>query len=270
MGNLVFAGAISHAPGIAAFEKAANDQQRANFFGAADSLKDRLAAADVDALVVIAPDHFSNFFIDNMPAACVTLNERYSGPIEDWLGIPQVSIDGVPTLGREILSCAFEHDIEPSFAGNMALEHGVIVALKLVTPEFNVPIVWIMQNCQVPPLLSLRRCYAFGRAIRTAIDRSDLRVGVLGTGGLSHSPGAPEADTLDPEFDRHFLSLLDRNAIDEVLSIPNSRIDAAGFGTWEIRQWVTALGAAYDRKPRSLAYEPVVEWDTGCAVAVYE
>jgi hypothetical protein len=127
-----------------------------------------------------------------------------------------------------------------------------------------------MQNCQVPPLLSLRRCHALGRAIRTAIDASELRVGVLGTGGLSHAPGAAEAEQLDPEFDRHFLSLLDRNAVEEVLSIPNSRIDAAGFGTWEIRQWVTALGAAHDRRPRTLAYEAVHEWDTGCGVSIYE
>lgn len=270
MGDLVFAGAISHAPGIAAFEHAANDKQRRMFFAAADVLKLRLEEAKPDVLVVIAPDHFSNFFIENMPAACVTLNQVYTGPVEDWLGIPKVSVDGNPEFARSILARAFEDDIEPSFSEGMALEHGVVVALKLVTPEFNVPIVWIMQNCQVPPMLSLRRCYAFGRSIRHAIDRSDLRVGVLGTGGLSHSPGAPEADELDPEFDRHFMALLDRNAIDEIVNLPNDRIDAAGFGTWEIRQWITALGIAHDRKPRALAYEPIVEWDTGCGAAIYE
>lgn len=270
MGKLVFAGAISHAPGIAAFEKAANDSQRKNFFAAADVLKDRLAEAKPDVLVVVAPDHFSNFFIDNMPAACVTLNATYTGPVEDWLGIPNISVEGAPDFARAILSGAFDDGIEPAFSENMALEHGVVVALKLVTPDYGTPIVWIMQNCQVPPLLSLRRCYAFGRSIRNAIERSDLRVGVLGTGGLSHSPGAAEADRLDPEFDRHFLSLLDRNAVDDILAIPNSRIDEAGFGTWEIRQWITALGVAHDRKPRSLAYEAVLEWDTGCAAALYE
>jgi hypothetical protein len=75
---------------------------------------------------------------------------------------------------------------------------------------------------------------------------------------------------LDPEFDRHFLTLLDRNAIDEILNIPNARLDQAGFGSWEIRLWASALGAAHDRRPRTLGYEPVHEWDTGCAVAVFE
>ncbi|MEO7402258.1 MAG: hypothetical protein ABIU95_01155, partial [Burkholderiales bacterium] len=160
--------------------------------------------------------------------------------------------------------------IEPAFSEHVALEHGVIVPLKLVTPGFDLPIVWIMQNCQVPPMLSLARCFAFGRAIRQAIDASDARVAVLGTGSLSHAPGAAEADQLDETFDRHFLSLLDRNAVSELLALPDERLDAAGFGTWEVRQWITALGVAHDRKPRTLVYEPVVEWDTGCAVAVYE
>lgn len=270
MGQLVFAGALSHAPGIAAFANAANEEQRTRFFAATEQMRLGLAQARPDALVVIAPDHFSNFFIDNMPAACVTMNEDYPGPVEDWLGVSKLSIKGVPALARSILQTAYASDLEPAFSGHAALEHGVIVALKLLTPAFDVPIVWVMQNCQVPPLLSLRRCYAFGRAIRKAIDASDLRVAVIGTGGLSHAPGAAEADQLDPEFDRHFLQLLERNAVEEVLSIPNERIDAAGFGTWEIRQWVTALGAAHDRKPRTLAYEAIHEWDTGCGVSVYE
>jgi aromatic ring-opening dioxygenase catalytic subunit (LigB family) len=270
MGSLVFAGAMSHAPGIAAFTQAANTKQRESFFGATAELKNAIAKASPDVLVVVAPDHFSNFFVDNMPAACVTLNDSYIGPVEDWLGISKVSIKGAPDLARSILRHAFEAGVEPSFSEDAALEHGVIVPLNLVTPGFDVPIVWIMQNCQVPPLLSLSRCYAFGQAIRKAIDASPLRVGILGTGGLSHAPGAAEADCLDETFDRYFLDCLNRNAIDDIVSIPNSRLDDAGFGTWEIRQWITALGAAHDRKPRTLAYEAVVEWDTGCAVAVYE
>ena len=270
MGSLVFAGAISHAPGIAAFRDAANASQRDQFFEAANFLRGQIKSAAPDLLLVVAPDHFSNFFVDNMPAACVTLNEAYEGPVEDWLGISHLSIPGNPEFAAALLATAFKNGIEPAFSRQVRLEHGVVVALQLLTPAFDVPIVWIMQNCQVPPMLSLRRCYDLGRAIRKAIDASDLRVGIVGTGGLSHSPGAAEADQLDPEFDRHFLSLLERNDIDEVLAISNERIDDAGFGTWEIRQWITALGAAHDRKPRALVYEPIKEWDTGCGAAIYE
>lgn len=270
MGSLRFAAAMSHAPGIAAFSKAAPEAQRQAFFAATDELKERAAAARLDAMVVLAPDHFSNFFIDNMPSCCVTLNERYAGPVEDWLGIPKLEIEGAKPLAQSILGHAYRDGLELSSSAHADLEHSVIVPLSLVTPAFRTPIVWIMMNCQVPPLMSLKRCYALGRSIRAAIDQSGLNVGVLGTGGLSHSPGAPEADQLDESFDRHFLELLDRNAVDELLAIPDARLDQAGFGSWEIRLWIAALGAAHDRTPRALAYEPVVAWDTGCAVAVFQ
>lgn len=270
MGALVFAGAMSHAPGIAAFTNAAPEAQRAAFFGATDALRDRIVAARPDVLVVIAPDHFSNFFVDNMPAACVTMNESYPGPVEDWLGVPKLTVTGHPVLARAILRAAFRAGIEPAFSAAAALEHGVIVPLKLLTPRFDLPVVWVMQNCQVPPLLALPRCYALGQAIRAAIDASDLRVAVLGTGGLSHAPGTAEADQIDEAFDREFLRRLDRNAIIELLALSDDALDAAGFGAWEIRQWITALGTAHDRKPRTLVYEPIVAWDAGCAVAVFE
>ncbi len=270
MSQLIFAGALSHAPGIAAFTGAADEAQRQRFLDATAAMREAIARAKPDVLVMIAPDHFSNFFIDNMPAACVTMNESYQGPVEDWLGIPKTRIRGAPELARAILRKAYDSDLEPASSEDVQFDHAVMLPLKLLTPAFDVPVVWIMQNCQVPPLMSLKRCHAFGKAIRAAIEESGLRVAVIGTGGLSHSPGAPEAQTLDPEFDRWFLSLLDRNAVDELLAIPKERMDAAGFGTWEIRQWITALGVAHDRKPRTLVYEAIHAWDTGCAAAIYE
>lgn len=269
-GSLVFAGAMSHAPGIVAFRQAAPQEQAQSFFQACDYMRERLAEAQPDAIVVIAPDHFSNFFIDTMPACGVALNSSYTGPVEKWLGMDSLTIPGAPQLARAILEHAYHDDVEPALVEDVMLEHGVIIPLSLLTPAFDVPVVWVMQNCQVPPLMSLQRCYAFGRSIRKAIDASGLRVAVIGSGGLSHSPGAPEAETLCPAFDRRFLQLLEQPDRTELLTLPNKEMDDAGFGSWEIRLWITALGVAHDRKPRSLAYEAIVPWDTGCGVAIYE
>ena len=86
----------------------------------------------------------------------------------------------------------------------------------------------------------------------------------------SHSPGAPEAGFIDEAFDHEFLGLLEKGDGEAIAAIPDERIDRAGFGTWEIRQWVTVLGAVPERKGRVLAYEPVRQWFTGCGVAVLE
>jgi aromatic ring-opening dioxygenase LigB subunit len=270
MGEIVFAAAMSHAPYIGAFPDAPPAAQRKRFFDAARELRDRLAIARPDVLIVIAPDHFSNFFLDHMPGFFVGLNERYQGPMERWIKIDQTIVPGAYSYARDLLTTAFSSGFEPAFGEGLTLEHGVMIPLSLLTPGYDIPIVWVMQNCQMPPMPSLRRCYEFGTMIRSVIDRREERVAIIGTGGLSHSPGAPEAEDLDEAFDRYFLSLLDAGDDEAILNIPSDRLDKAGFGTWEIRQWVTTMGAVRGRRGRSLAYEPVKEWDTGCAVAVFE
>ena len=96
------------------------------------------------------------------------------------------------------------------------------------------------------------------------------RVAVIGTGGLSHAPGAPEAGDIDEAFDREFLALMEAGDSEAVVSLSNERIDKAGFGAWEIRPWVAVLGAVPERRARALAYEAVKEWDTGCAMVLFE
>jgi len=66
------------------------------------------------------------------------------------------------------------------------------------------------------------------------------------------------------------MALLQRGDGEPTVAISDERIDQAGFGTWEIRQWVRVLGAVPECKGRVLAYEPVPSWLTGRAVAVME
>src|SRR5258708_546008 len=107
MGIVAFSAAMSHAPGITAFPDAPPSEQRERFFSAVNPARAALTAAKLDPLIVIAQDHFKNFFIDNMPAFCVGLNESYVGPAEDWLGIRRQDVPGAPDLAKEILNCAF-------------------------------------------------------------------------------------------------------------------------------------------------------------------
>jgi Catalytic LigB subunit of aromatic ring-opening dioxygenase len=106
--------------------------------------------------------------------------------------------------------------------------------------------------------------------LRKIIGKRAERFGIIGTGGLSHHPGAPEMGEIDEEFDRKFLEKVERAEVDEIASMSKERIDAAGFGTWEIRQWMVVAGAVPERRGRTLFYEAMHEWDTGCAIALFE
>ena len=78
---LVFAAVCSHAPGITGRANLAAPAIRDEFYGHFHRLREALEASRPDALVVVAAEHFANFFFDNMPAYCVGMADSYEGPI---------------------------------------------------------------------------------------------------------------------------------------------------------------------------------------------
>ena len=65
---LVYCGACSHAPGITARAERAGTQTRQALHNALFRMGDDIRATKPDALVVVAAEHFANFFMNNIPA----------------------------------------------------------------------------------------------------------------------------------------------------------------------------------------------------------
>ena len=103
---LVFAGVCSHAPGITGRAERADPDRRKKLYQAFDRMRDAIEEAGADALVVIAAEHFANFFMNNMPAFCIGMGDGYSGPIEDeeWLRIKHHDIPGAPDLSKRLIA----------------------------------------------------------------------------------------------------------------------------------------------------------------------
>lgn len=268
--TLAYVGAISHAPQITAYYDRAEPAQARRFSDGAAVMRERIKAARLDVLVVVSPDHLTNLPPGMMPALCIALADEYQGPIETWINLETRRVSGHAAFAKELLNAALDGNFDPAFTTSLELEHATMIPLHFLTPEMDVPIVPVIQNCMVPPLPRMRRCHALGELIRDVAERSTLRVGVVGTGGLSHAPGAPEAERIDVEFDRMFVSQIAGDHPSSILDIPSQRIDEAGFGTWEVRQWATALGAASGCRATIHCYEPVDAWVTGCAAATFD
>ena len=86
--SLVYSGVLSHAPGITGRAHLVdNTARRDEFYAKLDQQRREIEASGAQALIVMAAEHFANFFMNNMPAFCVGIGEKYSGPIEDpeWL-----------------------------------------------------------------------------------------------------------------------------------------------------------------------------------------
>src|SRR5690606_7306500 len=73
--SLVFAGVCSHAPGITGRAHMADPALRDEFYRNLDRMRAALEASKPDAIIVIAAEHFANFFMNNMPAYCIGMGE---------------------------------------------------------------------------------------------------------------------------------------------------------------------------------------------------
>jgi hypothetical protein len=272
MAEITLAYCASHAPMMSAARDSAPEEQRKNFFAAMEWLRDEAAHRGVQACVVLSNEHFTNFFLENFPQICIGVGERNWGPTEAWLPIDKAWIPGHPALADHIARSTLAAGFDPAFSHQLELDHGVMTVYHELHPQMQLPLVPIVQNCAVEPLMPVRRAYAFGQALGDAIRSFDGldRVALVGAGGLSHWIGTPRVGDIAEGFDRWFLEQLEDGDLEDVLSMPDSEIELAGNGAHEIRSWLAVAGAVAPSQARTLAYEPIYPWITGMAVTHFE
>jgi hypothetical protein len=272
MAEIVLAYCSSHAPMMAAAKESASEEQRRNFFGALDHIRQTATERGVQACVVFSNEHFTNFFLENFPQNCIGVGERNWGPTEAWLPIDKAWVPGHPELADHIVRSTLRAGFDPAFSHLLELDHGVMTVYHELDESMKLPLVPIVQNCAVEPLMPVRRCYEFGKAVGDAVRSFDglERVAVVGAGGLSHWIGTPRVGDIEEEFDRWFLDRLEQGEVDDLLDLPDEEIELAGNGAHEIRSWLSVAGAAAPARARTLAYEPIYPWITGMAVSEFQ
>src|ERR1700704_7080378 len=115
MAQLVGVFASSHGPMIVRNWQTVAPHWKESLTSAFSELGRRIKAARPDVLIEISPDHWVNFFIDNLPSICVGMGEEHEGPAEPWMkDCPFKKIAGHPKLANHILQTALERDFEPS------------------------------------------------------------------------------------------------------------------------------------------------------------
>lgn len=267
---LVFAGACSHAPGITGRAERAEPAARDAFYGAMEQLRQAIAAARPDALLIVAAEHFANFFMNNMPAFAMGMADHYEGPIEDeaWLRIRRRRIPGNRALSERLITRVM-HEVDVAYAEEWLFDHGIMVPLHFLTPDYDLPVIPANINCQGPPLTPLHRAYAFGRALRHACDAVPERVALLGTGGISHWPATPNSGKINEAWDRDFLARWCANEPEALLAGTDEEIyRQGGQGGFEIRTFIAVAGAAEGAKGEVLFYRPIPIFAVGCTTAV--
>jgi len=266
--------ATAHSPGLTGFPERADPAKRDAVMAGFGEAAKRIADIGPDAIVAVSVEHFTNFFLANLPCFAIATSDRHLGPVtaelSEFLQIPQRHYPGEPDLAGHIYRYALAHEFDPALAGGgFDFDENFCVPTRLLDTG-NIPVVPIVVNGVNPPYPTPKRCYDFGRMLRGAIEAatSVRSVVVLATGGLSHWVGMPQAGQINEDFDRDFLIRLESGDADRLTDYDDAVLDAAGNGAHEIRGWLVAAGAAGPGTPfETLAYEPVPEWLTGTAVA---
>jgi aromatic ring-opening dioxygenase catalytic subunit (LigB family) len=266
--SLVFAGISSHAPGITGRAHLVDPGIAEEYHGAYRAMGERLTASRPDALILVAAEHFANFFMNNMPSFAVGMADHYEGPIEDpkWLGIPHTQVPGNAALSDRLIREIMQ-SVDIAYAEEWKFDHGIMVPLHFLTPRFDLPVIPVNINCQGPPLAPLHRAWAFGEALRRAADSVPERIAIVGTGGISHWPATPDSGKINEAWDREFLGRWQANDKQALLSYRDEETYRdAGQGGFEIRTFIAVAAAA-----RGLGtleyYRAIPTFAVGCTVA---
>jgi 2,3-dihydroxyphenylpropionate 1,2-dioxygenase len=266
---MVYVGACSHAPGITARADRADTQTRQALHNALHKMGDDIRATRPDALIVVAAEHFANFFMNNMPAFAIGMADSYEGPIEDegFLRIKRTAVPGNKALSRRLIEGVMQ-TVDVAYAEEWKFDHGISVPLHFLTPAYDLPIVPANINCQGPPLTPLKRAWAFGEALRAAADSVPERIALIGTGGISHWPATPDSGKINEAWDREFLKRWADNDREALTSYSDAEIYRnGGQGGFEIRTFIAAAAAAKGAKGEIQFCEPMPIFAVSCTIA---
>ena len=236
-----------------------------------DDMGARIKALEPDVLVIHCTDHWVNFFLDNIPAFCIGIGEEHDGPPEPFMkpAFPHESLPGHAGLGRHLLDEAFAADFDPAYSLRLKLDHGMCVPIWRLGFDPIPAIVPVLINLVEKPFPSPRRCIAWGHMLRDAIESypDDLRVVVLGTGGLSHSIGEITMGWIDEPFDHACIELFKSASDGEIAARLDEMLEHTGNGGAEVRAWVVAHAAAGSQGFDLIDYNPMPDLLIGCGLA---
>lgn len=267
--EIVWGGVCSHTGAMMRAPKGQDEEgaRMERVFSSFDELAESMHASGAEVVVMIGTDHFLTFDYANLPVFAIGSGTKYRGHGE--FGVPQHNFIGVEGFGEVVHRNLLAMEFDAAGARDMPLDHAFACPLQLLFKQAAIPVLPIYVNCTVPPLPTLQRCLAFGKALGDAIRAQDVvkKVAIIGTGGISHWVGTPQTGQINQEFDMAVLKAFVDGRFEDVSSYDNDWvIREAGNGAAEIRNWLVAAGAADWTAARLLAYEPVQTWSTGIGV----
>ncbi|MEO5773723.1 MAG: protocatechuate 3,4-dioxygenase [Sphingomicrobium sp.] len=253
-----------------------------------EEMADRFEAAKIDVAVIFGNDQRELFLEDITPAITVylgdTIWDQPATPEQgqrmppgiheaEWGHSPpeRREYPCLPDLGTHVCTSLLPQgwDLavskrlpEPPGHWSSGAPHSLGFIYRQIMRDRVIPNLPILINTFFPPNQpSARRCFELGRAVGAAIRswKSDVRVGVFGSGGMSHF-------VIDEQFDRMFFEALRTRDAETLCRIEDRHLQS---GTSELKTWIAAAGALFDTdlKGEVIGYEPCYRSEAGTGTA---
>jgi protocatechuate 4,5-dioxygenase beta chain len=218
----------------------------APFFDAYGPVHDWLAAVRPDVAILFYNDHGLNFALDHMPTFALGAADHYDNADEGWGPPAPRRFPGAPALSWHLAQSLVADEFDVSICREMLFDHAGITALDLLYPGHGVPpiaTIPIVINGVQPPLPTPLRCHKLGQAIGRAVASfaADLKVLIVGSGGLSHELG--QFGKINEPFDRMTMDSIVTDPLALTRYSNDEIVDLAGAQGLELMTWVAMRGA---------------------------
>jgi protocatechuate 4,5-dioxygenase beta chain len=224
------------------------------FFDGYPPIREWLDKHKPDIAINIYNDHGLGFFLDRMPTFAIGAAHEYINEDEGW-GIPVLPpFPGDPKFSWHIIESMVADEFDITSCQELAVDHGFTVPMQLFWPGLgenpNFPrAIPISANTVQHPIPTLKRALDFGKALGRAIRSypQDIKVVVLGTGGLSHQLDGERAGFINKQFD---LMCMEKIVTDPESLTRISRhelVRNAGAQGTEFLMWMMMRGALGDK-----------------------
>ena len=215
MAKIVGGIATSHTPtiGFALDAGKQNDPVWKPIFEGYKPVQQWLADKAPDVLFFIYNDHVTSFFFDHYSHFALGVGETF--PVADEGGGPRdlPPLKGHPKLAQHIATSLVADEFDLSYFQNKGLDHGAFSPLSLLwphEPDWPARVVPLQVGVLQFPIPTAKRCYKLGKSLRKAILSypEDIKVAIVGTGGLSHQVHGERCGFNNTPWDEEFLELL--------------------------------------------------------------
>lgn len=201
-----------------------------------------------DVAIVVYNDHCVAMSPASIPTFAIGVGDEFKPADEGWGPRPVPVVKGDSDFAWHLAESLIVDDFDLTIMNELEVDHGLTVPLTITCgqpAEWPCKVVPLEVNVVLYPQPSGRRCFALGQALGRAIAsyEKDLKVLLLGTGGMSHQIHGERAGLINREWDTAFLDDLTANPQRLVDLTHVDYMRDAGAEGIELIMWLIMRGA---------------------------